>query len=776
VSGLGTRPVATAPAGAHGVDAAAVPTTSAPASALRASLLRLVAFAGLAMFGAAHWAPLVDSPPVGRTLLVVLVATGTGGVLILLGTPAVRAALGPRFGGPLVVLLGLVVSVIGLALALAAIGLPVRLLAPGNWNELVDGLDRGLAGIQSIEWPYSGEDEWVRRTILLGAPFMIAVAAALAFFPFRPAASALHAAGLGVLLAVYITAVSEYDPGEPLLRGLVLLVLVAAWLWLPRLGSRDALAGAGLVLSLGVLSLPVAAALDSDRPWWDYRAWTWLGNGKTITFDWTHSYGPLNWPREGTTLLNVKADRAHYWKAETLDTFDGVRWTRGRLANLGYAGRDVPDIGPGEDGWTYFERNPRWDEQIRFTVRSLSTNLVVGAGTTYDVDGIGWTRIAPDGTTGAARRLEEGDSYTIRTYAPNPTPAQMRGAPDGMSLALAEYTLIGLPRQVEDLVRVPLWGSSTNFGDPEAPRQALEESVYGDMYGIATRVAAGAPTMYDAVNRIDRYLQRTYTYSEKTPRAEYPLNAFLFRDKFGYCQQFSGTMTLMLRMLGIPARVAAGFAPGSLNRDTNEYRVRDLDAHSWVEVYFNGIGWVTFDPTPAAAPAEREDANLPISAAGGAINGSRAGVAAPDRGSGSSSAATPEDGSGASPWLLLPLVLLAAGGLVAVQLNRRARRLTPEQRAEAQLAELPRALGRLGWELPAQTTLLGLEKRLGRIAGPSAAGYAARLRAHRYDPRSPEAPSLHDRRQLRRDLTARSGLRGRLLGLIAIPPGGPKPV
>jgi hypothetical protein len=78
--------------------------------------------------------------------------------------------------------------------------------------------------------------------------------------------------------------------------------------------------------------------------------------------------------------------------------------------------------------------------------------------------------------------------------------------------------------------------------------------------------------------------------------------------------------------------------------------------------------------------------------------------------------------------------------------------------------------------VPAGTTLLGLERRMGRIAGPAAAGYAAGLRAHRYDPRSPAAPSLEERRRLRRDLTARSGLRGRLLGLLAIPPGGPRPV
>ena len=61
----------------------------------------------------------------------------------------------------------------------------------------------------------------------------------------------------------------------------------------------------------------------------------------------------------------------------------------------------------------------------------------------------------------------------------------------------------------------------------------------------------------------------------------------------------------MLRMLGIPARVVSGFAPGARDAESGAYEVRDFDAHSWVEVYFRGIGWVTFDPTPGVAPAER---------------------------------------------------------------------------------------------------------------------------------------------------------------------------
>ena len=56
--------------------------------------------------------------------------------------------------------------------------------------------------------------------------------------------------------------------------------------------------------------------------------------------------------------------------------------------------------------------------------------------------------------------------------------------------------------------------------------------------------------------------------------------------------------------------MVAGFSPGSYNRDTGEYRVRDLDAHSWVEVYFTGIGWVPFDPDAHRAPAESQSSGL----------------------------------------------------------------------------------------------------------------------------------------------------------------------
>ena len=207
------------------------------------------------------------------------------------------------------------------------------------------------------------------------------------------------------LLLLYGTPVTEHDPGAPALRGLVLLLLIGAWLWLPRMPRREAAIGAAVVASVGVLSLPVAAALNADRAWWDYGAWSLVRKGEVITFDWTHEYGPLDWSRAGATVLNVKSDRPHYWKAEALDSFDGLRWVRSAAADDNRYGPEVAFTGSIPEGrWDYNEYNPNWDERIRFTVRSLSSTLVVGAGIMLRVDGVAARGRARDGTTRLARR------------------------------------------------------------------------------------------------------------------------------------------------------------------------------------------------------------------------------------------------------------------------------------------------------------------------------------------------------------------------------------
>jgi hypothetical protein len=74
---------------------------------------------------------------------------------------------------------------------------------------------------------------------------------------------------------------------------------------------------------------------------------------------------------------------------------------------------------------------------------------------------------------------------------------------------------------------------------------------------------------------------------------------FLFEQKRGYCEQFSSSLAVMARSLGIPARIATGYVPGEYNPFTGLHEVRASDAHAWVEVYFPGYGWSTFDPTPS---------------------------------------------------------------------------------------------------------------------------------------------------------------------------------
>ena len=786
MSGLLTRPeppAAMAPA----------PPPAAPPqkSATRDSFaIRLALFGALAFYGASHWALLVEDAHGGRTLLVVLIATGGAALLGLL--PRVRL---PRAA---ILSLAVVTALATLCLGLTAAGLPVRLLAPGNWNELFDGLDRGLAGVQGVDWPYDGPDRWIRLTILLGAPFFLGLAAAIGFWPAQRGKRVLHALALVVLLVFYGTAVTEHDPGQPLLRGLGLLVLIAAWLWLPRLQPREAALGVAVVAGVGVLSLPFAAALDGDEPWWDYRAWNWFGGGKSINFDWSHQYGPLDWPREGTTLLNVRSNRPHYWKVEVLQGFDGFRWIPTRGSATTDLDEEVPSRRQVGREWENFEYNQAWEEEIRVTVRSLSSDLMVTAGNALEVDGV--DAILYSNGTGrlTGDPLTEGDGYTIRTYAPDPTADQMRAAAPTYPADLIPYTSLFLPRRgqspLSDLdpgsgaatstrsgsVQLPLRGTAT--GEGEAVRQ-LRASPYARTYRLARRLTSGAPSTYAAVKEIERHLQDEgdYVYSERVPRSDLPLDNFLFEEKRGYCQQFSGAMALMLRMVGIPTRVVAGFAPGSFNRDTSEYRVRDLDAHSWVEVYFHGIGWVPFDPTPTIAPAESQSSGLLATSAAradaGEIGGGGRGAPALSELSGELSAGRgADDGSNLLLSVLLLLLLVVGGSaalFVGVRMRKR-RGLGPAELAEAQVTELRRALVRLGWDVPVTTTLLGLERRLRRAAGPRAGDYAGALRAHRYEEDRP-APAVGDRRGVRRELSAIGGLRGRLRGLLALPPGGPLP-
>ena len=368
-----------------------------------------------------------------------LVATAGGAALAAL--PRLRG------GRALTAALAALVVLATLVLALVSVGLPARVLLPNHLGELFDGLDRGLVGISHVSWPYDGPDPWVRLTLLLGIPALLVPAAALAFWPARLGAGVRRALALVLVLALYGVAATEHPIGDQRAKGLLLLVLVAAWLWLPRLSARELAPAAAVVAAVGLLAVPLAARLDSDQPWWDYTAWNPFGGGKDISFDWNHSYGPLDWPREGTTLLNVRSKKPYYWKTETLDRFDGFRWLHSQENDQTSPLSELPGrpANP-RQRWDYFWFNPRWDARIRVTIRSLRSDFLIGAGTTYSVSGAGAISPSGDGTTRRmARPLEEGDSYTVRAYVPEPSAAQMRGAPAAYPDTVAQYTSLFLP-------------------------------------------------------------------------------------------------------------------------------------------------------------------------------------------------------------------------------------------------------------------------------------------------------------------------------------------
>ena len=115
-------------------------------------------------------------------------------------------------------------------------------------------------------------------------------------------------------------------------------------------------------------------------------------------------------------------------------------------------------------------------------------------------------------------------------------------------------------------------------------------------------------SQYDQVMALTTYLQQNYKYSlqlGQVPQGRDPVDWFLFDAKIGYCEQFATAEVLMLRGLGIPARLATGYSTGDYDPVLNQSIVREHDAHAWVEVWFSGHGWVPVDPSPgfAALPA-----------------------------------------------------------------------------------------------------------------------------------------------------------------------------
>jgi transglutaminase-like putative cysteine protease len=128
------------------------------------------------------------------------------------------------------------------------------------------------------------------------------------------------------------------------------------------------------------------------------------------------------------------------------------------------------------------------------------------------------------------------------------------------------------------------------------PQEALDR-----IHKLALQITANYSNPYDKATAIESYLRApnyTYTLNPPSTRGVDPVEFFLFDSKKGFCAFFASAMGDMLRSIGIPTRLVSGFGPGTYDVKRNLNEVRNEDAHTWVESYFPGYGWITFEPTP----------------------------------------------------------------------------------------------------------------------------------------------------------------------------------
>jgi transglutaminase-like putative cysteine protease len=716
--------------------------------------VRLLTFSALALYGALRWGTLLNPAPSGRLLGLAALS-----MAIAAGIPAAR-----RYGR----LVALAPAVVLCLLALPMAGLQwhsfIHLRIAVSARQVGDG----LAGLPSAFVPYAGTSAAVRLVIMLGAAILLLDAAIVIAFAPEGFGDARRAGAALPLIALAVVPSTLVRPQFPYLQGLVLFVLLAAFMWGERIRREAAGTAIWLAALVGVAAALVAPRLDQHKPWLDYRAWTAEIARHVDTFDWNQTYGPLNWPHSGHQVFAVSARTADYWKAENLDLFDGYGWVLGSAS--GHANLPQPSRAA----------RAAWTQRIKVTIRGMRTSDVIASGEAVQAPAVeGGVQPGVDyGRFTADRTLGPGTSYTVTTYSPQPTATQLRGAgSDYPFLDLRDDLTLTIPQR-----RTPpaefTWITFSPFhalagasreARASSPRIAavMRASPYAAAYALAQHLARESATASAFVENVLHYLSHGYRYNQKPPLTTYPLLTFLFNSRVGYCQQFSGAMALLLRMGGVPARVAAGFTSGNREGASGPFLVSDIDAHAWVEVWFPQYGWVRFDPTPAVAPARRSitpAANLKNLVTGGA-NSSGTSSVRRHAATGTASAPHPNSSGGVTPLLILPaLAALAALALVGLLVRNLAR---PTPTIEDLLDELERAMARTGRPLGGGITLAALEHRF--RGSPGASGYIRSLRLGRYGVAGP-APARAGRRALRLELCRDLGLAGRLRALWAMPP------
>jgi protein-glutamine gamma-glutamyltransferase len=479
-----------------------------------------------------------------------------------------------------------------------------QVLAP-----VVRDVGRGIVDFYEVFLPFEPAPNPEMHALVLSATFGFTLAVGLLVAARRPiAAAAVTVAGVGwpaTLLGGAAVAVGALALAAALSIPLVLRVRAV------RTMLVGALVGAVVVLGAAWTSSATTLAREAALDWesWDIRGET--PRTSSFQFAWESNYDGVDFPTEKTVVFTVKGpEEATYWRASTLNLFSDDHWFEHLLWITRIDGGSRVTLAPGALIPARVSQRRNWAEpnasagpgvalvEQEVEVGAFVDDRIVAAGTPLAVDArrLGTVFQLSGNVLRARDPLREGTTYRIWSYVPDPSPAQLAAAPGRYPFAASRYLEI-------DGREFPAFGVGGRkqvvegfFADPSYA--AFRR--YRPLYDVAERVTRGADTPYETVLALESWFRQRggFRYDESPPRVKRsPLVAFVTRTKAGYCQHFAGSMAAMLRMLGVPARVAVGFASGQKRAD-NTWIVTDHEAHAWVEVWFPRHGWIPFDPTP----------------------------------------------------------------------------------------------------------------------------------------------------------------------------------
>ncbi|MHB8648666.1 MAG: transglutaminase family protein [Gaiellaceae bacterium] len=478
-------------------------------------------------------------------------------------------------------------------------------LAFGFWwhpLRIASRFGAGFLDFYDVKLPFDPRVQPEMRSVILVAVLAFALAVALAIASGRIVTAVLVillGAGWPATLAGNTSALAK---GAAIAAAILTVLALRTSRRLPRAALPVACA---LVLAGVAASSSSAVAKGELVRWQGWNFSTAPQKPVSVSYVWDAQYGGLRFPRLRTTVLKIKAPATSlYWRAALLDDFVADRWIRG-------APRGGDSLEPAAS-----RDRKRWI-RADVTVEALSDTRLVGGSTPVAFTaGAAPLRRPEPGEALLPSGLTRGFQYTAYSYAPQPkSRALARSEP--------EY-----PRPLRSLLEVSPGVTMPAFGVANRTRRTnalldahpqLER--YVPLARAAQQVAGSARTPYGAVAALESWFRTSggFTYSAHPyVSTGSPLVGFVVQARAGYCQYFAGAMALMLRYLGVPARVAVGFSSGTYDAKKGEWTVTDHDAHAWVEAWFRGYGWLPFDPTPPAGRPEQGELSAAYAAAAGA--------------------------------------------------------------------------------------------------------------------------------------------------------------